>query len=69
MSKGDSEWNEGYANLKKYVSANRDANVPAAYVSSNSFKLGIWLLSQKRIGTSLPPKRLRLLQDQGVVFN
>jgi hypothetical protein len=65
----DAEWNQGFAELKKYVSAHRDANVPAAYISSSNFKLGIWLLTQKRVGTRLAPRKLRLMQDQGVVFS
>ncbi len=66
MNNSDSVWNEGFSHLKKYVSANRDANVPASYVCDDNYKLGLWLLAQKRSGVRLGERKVKLLRQQGV---
>jgi hypothetical protein len=68
MSSSDAEWNEGFKNLRKYVSENRDANVPVSYISHDGYKLGLWLLGQKRSGTRLGERKVKLLRQQGVVL-
>ena len=68
MSSSDAEWNEGFKHLRKYVSENRDANVPVSYISHDGYKLGLWLLGQKRSGTRLGERKVKLLRQQGVVL-
>ena len=69
MSKSEEEWSTGYASLRQYVSANQDALVPATYVDQRGFKLGLWLITQRKIGGRLVPKRHKLLEQQGVIFD
>jgi len=68
MSSSDAEWNEGFRNLRKYVSENRDANVSVSYVNHDGYKLGLWLLAQKRSGTRLGERKVKLLRQQGVAL-
>jgi hypothetical protein len=68
MSSSDAEWNEGFKHLRKYVSENRDANVPVSYVNHDGYKLGLWLLAQKRSGTRLGERKVKLLRQQGVAL-
>ena len=69
MSKSEEEWSTGYASLRQYVSANQDALVPATYIDHKGFKLGLWLITQRRTGDRLMPKRHKLLEQQGVIFD
>ena len=65
---GESEWNEGFKHLKKYVAINKDSNVPIAYISDDKYKLGIWVLAQKRSGIRLGEKKVKLLRQQGLTL-
>lgn len=69
MSSSDEEWNEGFKHLRKYVSENRNANVSVSYVSPDRYKLGIWLLAQKRSGARLGERKVKLLRQQGVAID
>ena len=68
MMVGESEWNEGFKHLRKYVAINKDGNVPVAYICDDKYKLGIWMLAQKRSGLRLGEKKVKLLRQQGVTL-
>jgi superfamily II DNA or RNA helicase len=43
-----SRWDEGFDHLEKYFAHNGTARVPASYVDSEGFRLGTWVVTQRR---------------------
>jgi hypothetical protein len=55
-------WKYGYTQLKEFVSEHGHANVIARYGTSEGFKLGVWVGSQRSNKKELAQERLDLLE-------
>jgi hypothetical protein len=52
-------WEDGLRHLKQFVSSKGHARVPVAHVTSDGFKLGTWVVTQRRLPLQ-PDRRARL---------
>jgi superfamily II DNA or RNA helicase len=58
----DEKWEEGFANLLKYVDANGSA-VPKGFITDSGFKLGFWVNRQRSIKDKLSNIRKQRLES------
>ena len=45
----EEKWIEGYEQLKKYIDREGHAGVPHSFITSDGFRLGSWVKSQRAI--------------------
>lgn len=61
-------WGEGLASLKAYKEKHGDCLVPVSY-KYDGYKLGQWVVSQRRAKGTLTEKRVQSLDDLGFVWS
>ncbi len=59
------QWEEGFSQLKQYVSQHGNAKMPGNYVTSEGYKLRLWVNSQRssRNSSQLSPVRIERLES------
>ncbi len=59
------QWEEGFSQLKQYVSQHGNAKMPGNYVTSEGYKLRFWVNSQRssRNSSQLSPVRIERLES------
>jgi hypothetical protein len=64
------EWRAGLLATKKYYDTNGHLIVPALYVDEDGFRLGQWLIVQRRHYNNheLPPKKIQKLEELGMLW-
>ena len=72
-NRNDRQWNEVYGAAKRYFEANRNLDVPVAYVSPEGYALGKWVRRQQyayrnpeKSNAVLSPQRIALLDAIGM---
>ena len=72
-SRYDRQWNEVYGAAKRYFEANRNLNIPVAYVSPEGYALGKWVRRQQyayqnpaKSNSILSPERIEQLEEIGM---
>jgi len=66
----DANYRAGVDHLRAYTTAERHANVPAAHVTDDGFKLGSWVIRRRgeRNAGTLTPVRVAELDALGMVW-
>lgn len=64
------EWRTGLLSAKSFYKTNGHLVVPAVYIDDNDFRLGQWLITQRRLYNNgeLPQKRIAQLSELGMIW-
>ena len=57
------QWNEGYQALKEYVAQHGDARTPPSAKTTDGFRVGGWVLTQRQTRELLPQDRITRLES------
>jgi len=57
------KWSVGFLHLQEFVDANGHAKIPESHISTDGFKLGNWLRSQKQMKSTLTSSQIRKLES------
>jgi len=58
----DFQWSEGYSHLQRYVEIEGHARIPNNFKTVNGFRLGSWVLTQRRNRNLLSDNRVAKLE-------
>src|SRR5262249_5292112 len=63
------QWEEGFENLRTYVSEHGDSRVPQSYKSTDNYRLGTWVHAQRQNRNSLSPEQKARLDALAFVWD
>ena len=62
-------WNRGFAYLKTYHKEHNDCLVPSKFETSDGYKLGVWVGSQRTRRNKLTAEKIKRLDELGFAWN